>query len=97
MFSSLKKLSLFAIIISICNIAFSAMLCLYVSMLESAIGFPVMFCIQTFLMTTSILLVIISIALINCHKDIEIQTEHDAKVTRDLKKRVETLERKMEL
>ena len=96
MFSSLKKLSVFAIILSICNLAFSAMLCLYLSALESVLGFPIMFCIQTFFMTTSILLVAISIAMRNCHKDIEIQTEHDANVTRDLKKRVEALEKKLE-
>ena len=96
MFSSLRKLSLFSIIAAICNAAFSALLCLYISGMEAQIGTGLTICLTAFLMTASALFVFISIALQSCHKDIEIQNEHDANVTRDLKKRVEALERKLE-
>ena len=96
MFSGLRKLSLFAIIASICNATFSALLCLYISGMEAQIGAGLTICLTAFLLTTSALFLGISIALQSCEKDIAIQGEHDAKVARDLKKRVEALERKLE-
>ena len=96
MFSSLRKLSLFSKILSICNAVGTALICLYISGLEAKLGFGIVICASGFLITTSALFFIISMALSSCQKDIEIQTEHDARTTRDLRKRVESLEKKLD-
>ena len=97
MFSSLRKLSLFSIILSILNATATILICLYISDLEANIGVGIFICLSFFLLSSTGLFLIISFALSNLQKDIEIQNEHDAISERALKKRVEAIEKKLEL
>ena len=96
MFSSLRKLSLFSIILSILNATATILICLYISDLEAKIGVGIFICLSLFLISTTGLFFLISFTLSNLQKDFEIQHEHDAISMRALKKRVETIEKKLD-
>ena len=94
MFSSANKLSVIGIILGVLNLMIAALLLLYFTSVE--LGFALTFCAIVYLLTTSVILMLVSCGLRGAAQDMMLNDEGYMSRITDLRKRVEYLEKRLE-
>ena len=93
MYSTVKSLSVFSIILSVLNALATAMFFFYFSAEE--LGFAMTFTCTIYLVTSTVVSLLISAALFSLCKDLNLETEAKATQAHQLSKRIKDLENKV--
>ena len=92
MFSTANKLSVIGIILGVLNLIVAAMLLLYFR--SAGLGFALTFCGIIYLVTTSVILMLLACGLRGAAQDMTLNDESYMSRITDLRKRVEYLEKR---
>lgn len=92
MFTTAKKLSLFSVILAVINMVATAMFFLYFT--KSDLGFTMIFTCITYLVTSTVISMFMSISIRTMCQDHEFDYEGTERKIRDLEKKVYELEHK---
>lgn len=93
MYSTVKKISIFSIILAVINALATVLFFLY--FFKSDLGFAMIFTCSVYLITATVGFLLISIALNSLYKDLNLEAEAKAAQANQLSKRIKELESKV--